>query len=80
MTDLDLAALAQRLGKEIESLPVDSKEPFSITIGRDNAGNISLGGSHISIHITECYACVHDIEAARRKRKNTNQKGANKDV
>jgi len=46
----DLAALAARLSKEIGSLPLDSEgRPIQITIGGNNAGNISLGGTQITI-------------------------------
>ncbi len=51
MQEQDLAGLAERLGKEIESLPKDGKEhTIKIKIEGANTGNISLGGTQITIH------------------------------
>ncbi|PKF70427.1 hypothetical protein CW360_14100 [Pseudomonas fluvialis] len=48
MKDDDLQKLSELLGKEIDALPKDGKEhSISITVGGNNSGNISLGGTQI---------------------------------
>lgn len=48
MKDDDLMTFAGQLAKEIEALPKDGKEhSLSITVGGNNSGNISLGGTQI---------------------------------
>lgn len=48
MKDDDLMTLAEKLAKEIEALPNDGKErSLSVTVGGNNSGNISLGGTQI---------------------------------
>jgi len=50
----DLQRLSEMLGKEIDALPKDGKErSISITVGGNNSGNISLGGTQIVLHPQE---------------------------
>ena len=54
MKEDDLQRLSELLGKEIDALPKDGKErSISITVGGNNSGNISLGGTQIVFHPQE---------------------------
>lgn len=69
MKDDDLIALAEKLGKEIDSLPKDGKErEISITVGGSNRGNISVGGTQIVVNSAAREPRWSDLEPADLRR------------
>ncbi|WP_312466981.1 hypothetical protein [Stutzerimonas nitrititolerans] len=65
MKDDDLMALAEKLGKEIEAMPKDGKErSISITVGGNNTGNISVGGTQIVFNPREQQRSWADLDLA----------------